>query len=265
MSWFFVADTHFGHGNIIKFCKRPFLSFEDSGLCDLIERGTIPHSDLAVTPESIREMDECILNSINNVVGADDNLVIVGDFCLCKNGKTNGKKSRAEEYREKINCKNVYLILGNHDDRNLLKPLFTAIYENYLFKIDGQMIFASHYPARSWDRAAYGSWMIYGHVHNAYFAQDSGGLSKYHRHVFEKGFRQVLGESLAKDSLIEELLSVVSSVNGIDLTVDVGVDHVRQGVPFGTPWSMDDLRKHMEKKKNAWELRNNIFQQLKKG
>lgn len=262
MSWFFVADTHFGHANIIKYCKRPFLTHEELGLCDLIQRGTIPATDLSITPETLKKMDDCIINSINDVVEPNDNLVIVGDFCL---SKKSGRTNKAEEYRERINCKNVYLILGNHDDRHVLKPYFNAIYENYLFKIDGQMIFASHYPARSWDRASHGSWMVYGHVHNAYFAQDNGMLSKYHRKVYSDGFLEVLKRhAITNNAVVEDLLRVVASVNGADLTVDVGVDNVRPGFSFGTPWSMDDLRSLMVTRKAAWDLRQKIIHELKK-
>jgi len=264
MSWFFTADTHFSHGNIIKYCKRPFLDFVDQGICDLISLGTIPAREFVVSEQTVAEMDSCIIDSINSLVDKHDNLVIVGDFCFAK-GRSKVEKARS--YRERINCQNVYLILGNHDNRDVLKPLFNAIYENYLFQIDGQQIFASHYPARSWNRAAYGSWMVYGHVHNSLHSEDNGELSRYKKKIYGEGFAKVLREKLdlqVDDALINALLEVCASTNGVDLTVDVGVDNHRAGTTFGTPWSMDDLRKYMSQKRVLWGIRNKIFQELKR-
>jgi|LakMenEpi03Aug12_release.lakeMendotaPanAssembly.Ray.scaffolds.fasta_scaffold00185_77 calcineurin-like phosphoesterase family protein len=253
MSWFFTADTHFGHGNIIKYCKRPFLNKEELDFCDLIKRGIVPHTELKISKETIELMDETIIQNINYSVGKDDNLVIIGDFCH------NGKKEKIKEYRNHIKCKNVYLILGNHDDRKNSIDVFKSVYENYLFNIDGQSIFTSHYPARSWDKASKGSWMLYGHVHNAYYEEDNGRISSYHSRIFNDGFASVLERHGIKNKLIiNDLLAVCASVNGIDLTLDVGVDNIREGVGFGTPWSMKDIRDYMANKMTMWLARKTM-------
>ena len=57
------------------------------------------------------------------------------------------------------------------------------------------------------------------------------------------------------DPLINELLAVTESTKGIDLTVDVGVDNLRKGMPFGTPWSMEEIREHMDQKMERWNKR----------
>ena len=54
METFFIADCHFGHKNIIKYCDRPY--------------------------SSVEEMDETILNNINKTVFPSDTLYILGDF-----------------------------------------------------------------------------------------------------------------------------------------------------------------------------------------
>ena len=62
-------------------------------------------------------------------------------------------------------------------------------------------------------------------------------------------------KTLEKDKIIEELIAVVESVKGIDLTLDVGVDNIRENVPFGTPWSFEEIDAYMSNKKIAWAAR----------
>lgn len=277
--WFFSADWHLGHANIIKYCKRPFLSREEEGLLSMVNRGVIPAKELRISPESTARMTNTIIDSTNAVVGPDDNLVVIGDFCWTPR---DGRYEAAKKYRDRINCKNLFLIWGNHDDRDVLQPrdpvtqlpdpklaLFKALYDQYVFNVDGQHIFCSHYPCRSWDMAHHGSWDLYGHVHDVYGPEDNGELMPYQKKVFTEGFHSVLeryglsGENERND-VVKDLLAVCASLNGIDLTVDVGVDNRIRGeaVPFGTPWSMPDLRGYMGKKKSRWDTRSDGYRNL---
>jgi calcineurin-like phosphoesterase family protein len=54
---FFIADTHLGHKNIIKYCNRPF--------------------------RLVAHMDDTIIDNINEVVKSNDILYHLGDFALC--------------------------------------------------------------------------------------------------------------------------------------------------------------------------------------
>lgn len=54
MTNWYTADPHFGHSNIIQFCKRPF--------------------------RSVGEMDATIVANYASRVQPDDDLWIVGDF-----------------------------------------------------------------------------------------------------------------------------------------------------------------------------------------
>ena len=78
---FFTSDTHFGHGNIINFCKRPY--------------------------ENVAKMDNALIENWNATVGPTDDVYHLGDFCF------NG----IQRWWELIGALNgrIHLILGNHD------------------------------------------------------------------------------------------------------------------------------------------------------
>jgi hypothetical protein len=100
--------------------------------------------------------------------------------------------------------------------------------------------------------------MVYGHVHANLTPEDNGELRPYEKSIFSQGFAKVLSQYNIpeNDELVNQLMDVVASTKGCDLTVDVGVDNRTRGldIPFGTPWSMDDLAKYMgEKSKDGWK------------
>ena len=82
---FFTSDTHFYHGNIIRFCNRPF--------------------------KSVEMMNETIISNWNNTVGQDDIVFHLGDFCL-------GGSAEWNKILDRLNGK-IYLIMGNHDLKNI--------------------------------------------------------------------------------------------------------------------------------------------------
>ena len=73
---FFTSDTHFNHTNIIRFCDRPFGSTE--------------------------EMNEKLIGNWNSVVGPDDIVFHLGDFCL-------GGSAEWTKVLDRLNGK-IYLI-----------------------------------------------------------------------------------------------------------------------------------------------------------
>ena len=56
MKYWFTADTHLGHQNIIKYCNRPF--------------------------KTLDEMDTAIIRNWNERVDPDDTVLVLGDFCF---------------------------------------------------------------------------------------------------------------------------------------------------------------------------------------
>lgn len=106
-------------------------------------------------------MDQVIFDRINETVGVDDTLYILGDFCF------RGKKPI--EYRSRIVCQDVHICLGNHDKRNDFKDNlqgFSSVQEVKEIIYCNQKIFLSHYPHRSWPASHKGSYHLYGHVHS---------------------------------------------------------------------------------------------------
>jgi calcineurin-like phosphoesterase family protein len=277
MSWFYASDWHLGHSNIIKYCRRPFVNDTEAELLAMADRGTIPASEVKISPESTKWMTDTIIDNTNAVVGEGDKLIHAGDLLFAPRDEL---FERLRDYRKRIVCRDITLIWGNHDDslRDLwyntgryrgpqwakasaeTKQMFSAAYDQYMFNCNGQKIWVNHYPGRSWDCAHHGAWMLYGHVHDLFRYEDNGELSPYTASYLEDHFRAVLENHFGAgfgDAVIRDLLDQVASLNGIDLTVDIGVDNtIRQGVPWGTPWSMDDLHNYMAKKKPKWEARS---------
>lgn len=165
--YFFTSDPHFGHGNIIKYCQRPFLTTEDA---DELKQ----NHQMKVSQASIQNMDEKICSNINEVVGKEDILYCLGDWMFMYLGKNPSIQKRldyirkCEEYRARIECKNVHLIYGNHDYHNLLcgTCFFSSINFYKELKINKTLIIMCHYAMRVWNRSHQGSWNLYGHSHN---------------------------------------------------------------------------------------------------
>ena len=210
----FTSDTHFGHGNIIKYCHRPFLGQRDREALeanggswhDGIWKGsTSPRWRMSY--EAVSMMNEAMFSAINANVGTDDTLWHLGDFCFAPK---NEYYKRALEYRTRINCKNVNLVWGNHDHRSI-KDLFSSTYDLANINVDKQNIVACHYAMAVWNRSHRGSWHLYGHSHGT------------------------------AESWLDKAISGRKSI-------DVGVDHAYKLFGEFRPFSMDDLRKIMNKR-----------------
>jgi calcineurin-like phosphoesterase family protein len=91
-------------------------------------------------------------------------LIHVGDFAF-KRGPKEAPESVNnvfEYFRNQINCKNLVLLLGNHDGkRNKIK---TPI-ESMIIEIGGKRMFVTHDP--KWAKPDY-EFNLCGHTHNKY-------------------------------------------------------------------------------------------------
>lgn len=160
-TWF-TADTHFGHRKIAFYAKRKFcLSDAEIETLDFIWKSKNFHSDWLPSWSSVSKMDDYLIKKINQHVEKDDILWHLGDFCSVKGNKV---ENIAKKYRERINCKNIFLILGNHDHSEI-KKVFNDCYSYYDLKIENIQIILSHYAHAFWNKSHNKSWMLYGHAH----------------------------------------------------------------------------------------------------
>jgi calcineurin-like phosphoesterase family protein len=130
---FFIADTHFGHRNIIRFEQtKPFRPFE-----------------------TIEEHDEELIRRWNEVVKPNDVVWHLGDVAF-------GKKALALCARLNGSKR---LIMGNHDAYPTRRYLeyFSQVYG--AFACDGYLL--THVPVhrQQLERVGWGNGNIHGHLH----------------------------------------------------------------------------------------------------
>lgn len=184
---FFTADLHLDHPNILWYSpgRRIFLSPEETA--DQ-ERWGGRREAITYKPSraSIQRMNDALIDNINERVGKKDRLWILGDFTV------RTTPERALEFRERIRCKDVRIVWGNHDDREVLRPLFEACYEAVMVyePAEGesltedevqlemakdrlgtrefkrmQRVYLSHYAHIVWQASHKGVYHLYGHSH----------------------------------------------------------------------------------------------------
>lgn len=133
MTVFVTADHHFGHANIIKLCKRPF--------------------------DNVTHMDEGMVQRWNSVVGKDDFVYHLGDFCF---------RSNSLEYMRGIfNRLNGHkiLITGNHDGQHSTHLPWSSRKESHTGRFDGVHVVMYHYPLEEWEGFHRGAIHLHGHTH----------------------------------------------------------------------------------------------------
>jgi calcineurin-like phosphoesterase family protein len=138
---FITSDTHFNHGNIIRYCNRPFTSTE--------------------------EMNEEMISKWNKRIKPNDHVYHLGDFVLYM-PKHNGTLF------SRLNGK-IHLIYGNHDKiaRKSIKngDLMVQFAKDYHeLTYEGTLVTMMHYPIASWNRKHHGSVNAHGHTHGNYLS-----------------------------------------------------------------------------------------------
>lgn len=148
-----TSDSHFGHTNI----AGPKISNWSSGYRDF---------------NSVHEMNMALVNGINKYVKEDDILYHLGDWSF-------GGVHNILQFRNLIICKNVHLILGNHDQHIVDKEikyhdtsfnpieLFSSVQDVLTLDIGKTKIFLSHYSHRVWLGSHKGVIHLYGHSHGS--------------------------------------------------------------------------------------------------
>jgi calcineurin-like phosphoesterase family protein len=154
---FFTSDTHYSHKNIC----RATTEWKDA-------------DDKTRDFKSLNHMNDTIVNNINKRVGEDDILFHLGDWSF-------GGFEKIQEFRDRIVCKNIPLVFGNHDHHILnnksdIQRLFSSI-SHYIDldvqrpskkgkgSIDRFRFILMHYPITSWHDMNEGVMHLHGHVH----------------------------------------------------------------------------------------------------
>ncbi len=132
---YFIADTHFGDGNILLFENRPFNDKND--------------------------MDLELISNWNNVVSIEDEVYIIGDF---------GAETYTRDILDKLNGVK-YLIKGNHDiqtNDDYREAGFAEVYDKPIILDDFWIL--SHEPLYVSENMPYAN--IFGHVHASPIIKD---------------------------------------------------------------------------------------------
>jgi calcineurin-like phosphoesterase family protein len=140
----FSSDHHFFHKNIIKYCNRPF--------------------------ETVEEMNEKLVENWNSVVGPDDHVYHLGDFCFGNVEKWNWCLE-GYPYPNRLNG-HIHLILGNHDPDRVFRPgtlieRFDSIEFQKVLVIEGWTVYLNHFPFASFsNNYDHKVIQLLGHIHS---------------------------------------------------------------------------------------------------
>lgn len=134
MYWF-MSDEHINHEKMLlpEYCNRAEI----------------------MQVVNVEEMNRKIINNHNEVVEKNDIVIHAGDTCWCKT-----YQEAQEKYISKLNGNHIF-IKGSHD-----RWLPSSAKCRWRKMLDGQFVVVDHYAGRTWERAHYGSWQLYGHWHS---------------------------------------------------------------------------------------------------
>jgi len=130
MTTFFISDTHFSHGKIIKLANRPYASID--------------------------EMDADMIYRWNQEVSNSDHVWFLGDFSY--------KSDNPRKYFDQLNGRKS-LVVGNHDGNETRSLPWLRIEHTVIEQIGGQWFHLHHYPLREWQGFYKGTIHLHGHTH----------------------------------------------------------------------------------------------------
>ena len=201
----FSSDFHYNHKNLV------------SGISNWTNKSKCRKFD------TLEEHNDKLVKSINSCVALNDILYFLGDWSF-------GSSKEIIEFRKRLVCKNIHLVLGNHDEiimskqRELIgQDKFISISQIKKIKINDQLIVLCHFPMRTWENANKGSWMLHGHCH--------GTLGKHYN--------------------FKQLFSKIFIRSEVRKTMDVGIDTH----PQFKPYSYEAIKQIMDKR----DISKNIY------
>ena len=131
----FCSDHHLHHGNIIKYCSRPF--------------------------DDIWKMGEVLLENHNKVVKPEDHVSFLGDVTIRRGGRID-KEWFCKEIKKYNGHKRLYL--GNHDHFTIQTYLDAGFEKIYATWRDEKGILFSHIPVHQ-NSLGSAKGNVHGHIH----------------------------------------------------------------------------------------------------
>jgi len=127
MNTFFTSDTHFGHGNIMKYCGRTeFMTLQDKKLYEFyLTQSEQEQKKFKLSEESVNKMDKELIKRWNERVKPDDLVIFVGDFCFKRSSEA-PEGNVFQYYRQQLNGEIIF-IKGNHDKNNGIKSKIISL------------------------------------------------------------------------------------------------------------------------------------------
>jgi len=160
----FTSDTHYNHSNICRATTR-----------------WVGADNLTRDFSSLERMNDELVFWINQRVAQDDILIHLGDWSF-------GGFESIKQFRDRIVCQNVHLVLGNHDhhierNKSNIQSIFSSVNHYLDLEVswwldkshvntdasskqkERQRFICMHYPIASWNGMNDGSIHLHGHVH----------------------------------------------------------------------------------------------------
>ncbi len=140
MAHWYTADLHFGHGNIIRLCNRPFRDAD--------------------------QMDAILMENLKCCVGRGDHLWIVGDFAF---GRRSNDTVWLRELFDQLPGARKHLLIGNHDNFHTQELPWDSLSHLVELKDGPKNSRANtlcHYPMVTWNHSRRGALQLFGHVHD---------------------------------------------------------------------------------------------------
>jgi calcineurin-like phosphoesterase family protein len=171
---FFTSDWHLDHGRIITYCRRlDFMNdFERKTFLEneaQVKDGKMSREDLRkirYSQETIDRMNSSIIDGINAVAGPNDIIQMLGDVGFFRSVE------RFRQLMDRIVCRNIHLIFGNHD-RDIrewsrtgqIDGVFKSVQDEVTIRWQQNKIFAHHTACLVWEGSGRKVWHVYGHSH----------------------------------------------------------------------------------------------------
>lgn len=186
MTHFFTADTHFTDDPVRRFFGRPFASVE--------------------------AMDAAMITRAG-IVGADDDLWIIGDFAACETEA--GRRAAQAAFGALPGRK--HLVRGNHDPDWLAQALpWASVHDLVKLDIGDRRFVLCHYPLVTWNGARAGAIQLFGHVHTRW----RGARGQVNVGVDQWNFTPVSADQAELDAMLLSPSSLHEAAEGAGSVAD---------------------------------------------